>query len=276
MSKKIMLALAVIAVMAVCSSRIALGAYAQTSAVNPTSTTISTPSPNPITSKGYIRIDGVINKWGTTPATGLIQTQAKVATFTNSNTAQLAAATAIWTTNLTRPISAVISKENFTYTYYAARLRNASVSALSASTSSTNYILNGTWNVFTVVNNVTVYTNADGAITRIHRSSDTTIEQAFGTLNVTDNWTKFTLSINGINPLTGSVLRWVQRAVQFNPFSVTESVSNVVTRADVSAVAQAYGSSPGYGNYNPSLDVCGHFKIDICDLSTVAANVGSS
>ena len=46
----------------------------------------------------------------------------------NGNTNQLASATAIWTTNNSRPISSVRSKENFTYVFYTARLANASVS----------------------------------------------------------------------------------------------------------------------------------------------------
>jgi len=30
---------------------------------------------------------------------------------------------------------------------------------------------------------------------------------------------------------------------------------------------------PGWGNYDARLDFCGHFKIDIADLSTVACNM---
>ena len=30
---------------------------------------------------------------------------------------------------------------------------------------------------------------------------------------------------------------------------------------------------PGWGNYDAKMDFCGHFKIDIADLSTVASNV---
>jgi len=35
----------------------------------------------------------------------------------------------------------------------------------------------------------------------------------------------------------------------------------------------AYGAMPGWGNYDARMDFCGHFKIDIADLSTVAANM---
>ena len=145
---------------------------------------------------------------------------------------------------------------------------------LSTSTLGADYFLNGTWNIFTVVSNVTIITNDQGQITNVHRSSDTSVQTAYGELKVTDNWTKFTLSINGIDPLSGSVSRSVQRYVQFNPFKVTDdTTTNAVTRADVAAIVQSYGAMPGWGNYDARMDVCGHFKIDITDLSTVACNM---
>ncbi len=102
------------------------------------------------------------NPMGNNPVNGMLQTQARNGTFENGNTNQLATATAIWTTNTSRPISSVASKENFTYTFYSARLNNASVSTLSTGTSAFNYFLNGTWNVYTVTSNVTIITNSTG------------------------------------------------------------------------------------------------------------------
>jgi hypothetical protein len=269
MNKKISVILAIIALVAV-SSISFTGANAS---VVGQSNMAATPS-SALAQRSYIRIDGVISQWGTTSVQGRIQTQAGTSMREDLSTNQLASATAIWTTNTSRPISAVQSKQNFTYTFYEARLRNASVSTLSASSVATNYFLNGTWGVFTVTSNVTIVTNAIGQITRIHRTQDISIQRAYGELNVTDNWSKFTLSINGIDPLTGSVFHSVTRQVQFNPFKVTDdTATNAVTRADVAAVIQSYGAMPGWGNYNAQMDFCGHFKIDIADLSTVASNM---
>lgn len=36
---------------------------------------------------------------------------------------------------------------------------------------------------------------------------------------------------------------------------------------------QHYGEMPGWGNYDPKMDLSGDLKIDIADLSTVAANM---
>lgn len=269
MNKKVSIVLALIAIVAVSSISI-IGANASL----PSPSNMAANLSNTLAQRSYIRINGVITHWGTTEVNGALQTQAGTSTHVDLSTNQLATATAIWTTNTSRPISAVQSKENFTYTFYTARLTNASVSTLSASTATTNYFLNGTWSVYTVVSNVTIITDENGQITNVHRTSDTSVQKAYGELVVTDNWTKFTLSINGIDPLTGSVFRSVTRQVQFNPFKVTDdTTTNVVTKADIAAVIHSYGAMPGWGNYDAKMDFCGHFKIDIADLSTVASNI---
>jgi hypothetical protein len=269
MNKKLPIVIAIIAIFAVSSISLA---FAQTSAVSPSSTAIT--PPNTLLQRSYIRINGIITQWGTTAVNGALQTQARIGTFENGNTNQLAAATAIWTTATSRPISDVLSKQNFTYTFYEARLTNASVSLLSTTAIGTNYFLNGTWSIYTVISKITIITNDNGQITNIHRTSDTSVQKAYGELRVTDSWTKFTLAINGVDPLTGSVFRSVQRQVQFNPFKVTDdTTTNAVTRDDVAAVIHAYGAMPGWGNYDAKMDFCGHFKIDVADLSTVASNM---
>jgi hypothetical protein len=269
MNKKTPIVFAIIALFAVSSIGLAV---ANAAVAGPSS--MAANMQNALAQRSYIRINGIISQWGTTAVSGALQTQAGTSMRTDLSTNQLAATTAIWTTNTSRPITSIQSKQNFTYTFYEARLTNTSVSTLSASSAATNYFLNGTWNVYTVVSTVTINTNANGQITSVHRSSDTSVQKAYGELNVTDNWTKFTLSITGIDQLSGSVFASVQRQVQFNPFKVTDdSVTTAVNRADIAAVIHAYGAMPGWGNYDARMDFCGHFKIDIADLSTVAANM---
>jgi hypothetical protein len=227
------------------------------------------------TQRSWVRINGVITQWGETDVNGFLTTQARTAVFDTSDTRQLASASAIWTTNTSRPISAVRAKENFTYTFYAARLTNASVSKLSYGDS--NYFINGTWNVYKVTSNVTIKTNSNDDITNIHRESDTDVAKAYGELSVTDNWTKFTLEIEGYDTLTGSVTRTRTGPMQFNPFKITDDIaSDVVSKTDVVTVAKNYRAMPGWGNYDQNMDFNGNYKIDIADLATVAANVQGS
>lgn len=230
---------------------------------------------NGLTQRSWVRINGVITQWGTTDVNGFLQTQARTAIFDTSDTRQLAMAGAIWTTNTSRPISSVRAKENFTYTFYTARLTNASVSSLAIGTN--DFFINGTWNVYKVTSNVTITTNSDDDITNIHRESDTSIAQAYGELNVTDNWKEFTLTITGYDPLTGSVTRTRTGMMQFNPFKITDSdqasQSDVVTKTDLVACAKNYRAMPGWGNYDQRMDFNNNYKIDITDLATIAANM---
>ena len=229
---------------------------------------------NRLIERSWVRINGIITQWGTTDVNGFLQTQARTAIFDTSDTRKLAAAGAIWTTNTSRPISAVRAKENFTYTFYAARLTNASVSSLTIGTN--DFFINGTWNVYKITSNVTITTN-NGDITNIHRESDTSVAKAYGELNVTNNWKEFTLAITGYDPLTGSVTRTRTGTMQFNPFKITDSEqasqSDVVSKADLVACAKNYRAMPGWGNYDQRMDFNNNYKIDITDLATVAANM---
>ena len=272
MKKLTITVLAIIAVFVVSSLSIAVNTANASTTAN-TSTDVSNVQnvANKLLERSWIRINGYINKWGTTNVNGLLQTQARTALRESLDTSQLASATAIWTTNNTRPINSVRAKENFTYTFYAARLNNASVSTLG--TGATNYFLNGTWNIQTVTSNVTIITDANNQIVKVHRDSDTSITKAYGELNVTDNWTKFNLTITGMDPLTGSVFRSMTRQVQFNPFKILDDTSMKVTRADLSEVFKCYRAMPGWGYYDSKMDFNNNYKIDITDLSTIAANM---
>jgi len=226
--------------------------------------------------KSWVHIDGIITQWGPTSLTGFLSTNARTTLFNTSDTRQLSSASAIWTTDKFRPlVNAVRTKENLTYVIYSARLRNASVAMLSYDES--NFFLNGTWNVNAVTIAVTVITNSSGNITSVHRETDIVPTTAYGELAVTDNWTKFTLAIDGIDPLTGSVRRSVMRQMQWNPFKITDdltgTVSEAVTKEDLGAVVKCYGNMPGWGNFDQKMDFNFNYRIDIADVATVAANV---
>jgi hypothetical protein len=225
---------------------------------------------NRLTSASWIKLNGFITQWGETPVNGTIQTQARQATHAVSGTNQFAAATAMWTTNTTRAMQEVKAKENFTYVYYVARIANVSVSTVDAGSGS--YFINGTWTVSTVNAQVTIITNDEGQIVRVLRDQDSSIQRAYGELSIADN--KFNLTINGIDTLSGSVFRSIARAWN-NPFKMCDddATSGIVTRDDVKAVGRCYGAMPGWGNFDLSMDFNNNYRVDIADISTVAANV---
>jgi hypothetical protein len=223
--------------------------------------------------KSWIRINGIIEEWGTTEVRGTLQTQTRTSLLQSEDTRKSAGATAIWTTNITRAIQAIRAKENFTYVFYTARLLNGSVTTLSASSPDTDYVISGTWNLTTVTSTTTVITNAEGEITKVLRNQEISPSKAYGELTVTDNWSKFTLAIDGIDPLTGSVFRSMMRS-WFNPFKITDdSTSSTITKSDIGEVGKCYGAMPGWGSYDTRMDFNNNYRIDIADISTVAAKI---
>jgi len=227
--------------------------------------------------QSFVRWDGVITDWGPTSVAGAIQAQSRTMVFNDSSSRQGASATALWTTNTSRPISAFRDRENFTYTFYSARLTNANVSGLNIGTD--DFFLNGTWTVYNVTTTFTINTDINGTITGFHNSQDATalVTNEYGELIVNNNWANFTLAIDGVTPLTGSVHRQMTRSMQFNPFIIGDdsATPTTVTRADVMNIGRAYGAMPGWGNYDQRMDYNFNYKIDIIDLATAAANVNA-
>jgi hypothetical protein len=229
--------------------------------------------------QSYVRWNGIITDWGTANVTGAIQAQSRTMIVNQTNIRQGASATAMWTTNTSRPISALRAKENFTYTFNTARLTNANVSGLNIG--SNDFFLNGTWTVYQVETTFTINTDVNGTVTGFHRSQDATVlvTNAYGELTVTGNWANFTLDINGIDPLTGTVHRQITKSMHFNPFKVNDDDDSAnptaLTSADVSTIVHAYGAMPGYGNYDQRMDYNFNYKIDIADLATAAANLNA-
>ena len=219
-----------------------------------------------------VRMDGTINTWGTTAVLGSMQAQSR--TVVNSAaTKQGYAASAIWTTNSSRPIATVRLHENFTYTFYTARLVDGNFSALDFEGSA--FYMNGTWNVWNVTEIFTIVTDSSGSVLSVNSDQNAVrlATQAYGELNVSSDWSSFTLSITGIDQLSGKVVAEMTASRMFNPFITSVDSTTTLTQADLAKVANAYGSMPGFGNYNINYDYCGNNKIDICDLTTAAANL---
>jgi hypothetical protein len=226
------------------------------------------------TQQSFARLDGAITEFGATNVTGTIQAQSRTVVINSTDSRQGSSATAIWTTNQSRPLNSLRLKENYTYTFYSANLVVPDTSSLNMTGYS--FYLNGTWNVFQITTTFTINTDSTGNITGFNRNQNAAAiaTKAYGELTVAETGSNFTLAINGVDPLTGSV--HVQRITtkMFNPFKVnTDDSTATVTKADVAAVVQAYGAMPGWGAYDQRMDYNFNYKVDICDLATAAANL---
>ncbi|NIW13777.1 MAG: hypothetical protein GWN31_07575 [Candidatus Thorarchaeota archaeon] len=112
------------------------------------------------------------------------------------------------------------------------------------------------------------------------------MDDGFGELNVTGNWETFRVNIDDIPQIAGIVLRYCIRPIKPIPKGdVTGPHAPGVPDGEIDIydlvhVAKAYGNTPGIGNYYFEVDLTTptdfDFKVDICDLTTIAANLGES
>ncbi len=222
----------------------------------------------------YVRMVGSITTFGSSNATGTLTAQTQGLSINNTDE-QWSSSTAIWTTNGSVPTASVRESENFTYTYYTARLTNASYAALDYN--GNDFYLNGTWNVWNVTNVHTVITDADGNIVSIN--NDQTLvplaTNTIGTLTVTGGWENFTLSITGVDTISGTVTfdRIIQTKKMICPFALNPNVQDgtltnaTVTPSELKSILSDFHSIFGQVRYDQSLDFAQHGRIDICDLA---------
>lgn len=220
----------------------------------------------------WVRIDGNITTWGTQEVKGALTLMAATTSQSRVPARWLDSANAIWTntTNFRQD-------GNISYNFYAARLVKANFTMTDFQ--GNNFYLNGTWSVVNVNITRTVIKTGDsetGYSINVQSSLKITpVEtKVYGELNVTNQWSEFTLNITGIPLLSGTVHRSIERQTMFNRFDIINAgTDNIVTRADLRAISNDYGAVPGMPNYDESMDFHGTYQIDICDIATVAANV---
>lgn len=218
----------------------------------------------------WVRIDGNISSFGSQvyPAVNGTLTVMAATTSINGFPSKWAdSVTALWT-NTTN----YRQDGNISYSFYAAKLVKANYTATNFK--GNNFYLNGTWSVANITITRTVIKN-DGSINIQSNTNITPLAvRVYGELNVTDSWSQFTLNITGIPLLDGTVYRSIERQMMLNRFDIINAgVSTTVTRADLKTIGNCYGAVPGMAKYDENMDFHGTYQIDICDISTVAANV---
>jgi hypothetical protein len=221
--------------------------------------------------RSWVRVNGIIETWGSQEVNGSLSVNARTTGF-EEVLREVAVATAIWsnTTNFRE-------RGNFSYSFYVARLREVNVTALNFD-EEVDFFMNGTWNVFNVTISQTTIISGDlESHYTVERQTKKDVEpiatEAYGELNVTGNWPQFVLSIDGIDELNGVTTRAWMRQMMFNKFKISEDGTDKVTRTDLKFLAKNYGLMPGWGSFDSNMDFNCNYRIDIADLSTVAANV---
>lgn len=219
----------------------------------------------------FVLLQGMIDRYGFTPVMGMVMAQGEIPQ--NSSLNPTARAFAMWTTMLTLNGSEIVPPnatiQNFTYSFFAARL--VSTTSVALNSSGNDLIISGLWDVYNVT--FVYYPNSQGEFDGDNATQmiQPMASNATGDLTVTGNWAIFQLSITGINTLSGIV---IERHVEPKEIELGDiNGDGNVGLDDLVHEAKAYGSKPGLSNFDFSGDFDFSFQIDISDLTTIAGNI---
>jgi len=212
------------------------------------------------------RMGGVITDWGGNRVFGWIGAQWKIGNA-NGTIHTGARVHATWSTephrlNCTKPPT-----ENFAFSFYAARLVNTTNVMMNYS--GYNLFISGLWNVVKITTTINVDEN--GGLVDFTRTIEPVVTGAYGELHVFANWHLFELSITGIDVLSGFVVRVFFFFREINICDIDGD--GKVDLLDLVKVARRYRTMPGLFGYDHDMDFNFDDKIDMADLTTLAANI---
>lgn len=264
MNNKKALVFAVICLLIVSSLTLATQAVAAQTSPSPTPNI-----PSRLTEASWIKMRGIVEKLDDVGARGQLQTLIRTAVRENAETKQLVSTTVMWTTNLAKDLQPQAPEEK-TFNFHIARLPADAVTSFTSNQGTIE--IKGTWKLADVTVTITVEKDAQGTITGIHKQQDIKPSTATGTLTIENN--KFTQTIGDDTVLTGSIYRSLTRS-WYNPYKLSDGTTqgSTITRTDLKTVATNYGASPGWGNYNLDMDFNNNYRVDIADISSVAAKM---
>lgn len=161
---------------------------------------------------------------------------------------------------------------NFTVSFHVVRLVN--VTEVKLNYTGNNFYVSGLWNVW----NITFVYRGEHDFTL---TIEPLVYQGAGELNVTGTWKDFTLDITGNELISG---RMIFGCIKFIVIPISDvggpegTPDGKIDIWDLQLVAHAFGSTPGNPwtpNYNFSLDFDLDYRIGLCELTTIAANLGT-
>ena len=262
--RKQMVAVLIAVLVVCCLSTLIVPAFAQVSTA-PRGTVVTPP---PLIVR-WMRFRGAVTDWGSEPYQGTLTVNAKTANVPAALFKPWATVDAVWS-NEQRPITLETKPVGqVTYTHYVARL--VLLQAIRGKQADPNYDINitGLWNVNKV--KITSEFDENGVLLKSIREITPIVTRAKGQLHITENWKKFDLAIEGIDVVTGKGVGMFTAAKMINPFSFTGASRPVFS--DLVKLVRSFRAMPGFGNFLPELDYNSDSKIDLADLTTVAANM---
>jgi hypothetical protein len=221
---------------------------------------------DPAVEQTWVRMRGLVTHYGATPVFGGLWAHARMVDV-NDSYREWAGSHAIWSDapkhiNCTEPPT-----ENFTYILYAAKLVNSSMIELNYL--EYNFYISGVWNVDKVT--FAYYVDENGELVSYSWTIEPVVTGAEGELRVLQSWTRFELAITGVDLISGIVVHYAIGHMEIKIGDINSD--NMVNIKDLVGVAKKYGAMPALGNYEFEMDFNADYKIDIGDLTTLAANI---
>ena len=237
----------------------------------------------------WVRMNGFIQEWnmtnGTTAATyGWITANAAIVN-NNGTTHEWAIVHAIWSdimhgihplgsVNVTAP-TVIGPNVSYTFDFFIAKLVNLTELDFNSTVTGHTLYLVGIWNVSEITETINFTWSETVKQTTITWNEQPVATNANGTL-VAD-WGgpfvvgTFALTIDGVGTLAGHA--W-ESAIWFHELNICDfGETGTVGITDLVKVGKHYGEVPGFANYDPTLDLDGNGRIDMGDLTTIAANI---
>jgi hypothetical protein len=214
----------------------------------------------------WMRYHGAITQWGNDIYKGSITVNAKTANVPPIIFKPWVTVDAFWFNQPPFPAVKPTGTGQYSFTSYNAHLvRLASISKQD------DYIVNvtGLWNINKVI--VTTQFDQTGAPINTVRDVTPLVTQAKGQMLITPDWHQFILAVTGVDSLKGVEITMATTTNPMCPFSVSGAPQTSL--GDLMQVMGGFRALPGMSNYNPDLDVNKDSKIDLADLTTIAANM---
>jgi hypothetical protein len=257
----------------------------------------------------WVRMIGNINNWtfvngSSTSTYGWIVANAAIVNESGT-VKEWATANALWSDILraypmgVHPLgdcnvsAIVLGNFSYTFSFYTARLLSVSDLSFNKTETGHDFYLAGIWNVsqITEIINITWSTSSGDSWSQYCGGITVTCTETPIAINATGtlvaDWGvvvtpgtdmpgpiatgTFKLQIAGVGTLSGFAFKSFIWARELNVCDFDGQGKVDIT--DLVKVAQHYGEAPGFGDYDPSLDVCGEGQIGIGDLTTIAANI---
>lgn len=210
---------------------------------------------------------GTVREWGDEAVNGSVVVMAKISRFSPIVFRPWVTATVFWS-NEPRPIFSDSKPEGeVTFTHYTAKL--VKLTTLEGKEETVDLNITGVWNVKKV--NITSEFDENGVLLKTVREVTRIVTKGQGQLLITENWKEFDVEIEGIDNVKGIQISMRTTTRMISPFSFGGGF--VPTLKDLFHIARCFRAMPGFGNYDPELDYNEDSKIDLTDLTTVAANM---